>query len=74
MGFKGQCHEIFDPQFFSSINPPWVLIHGLKPFRIWLRNRREIRDNRLKSSASALRQFLNMTRTSGYTKKLRIMS
>jgi hypothetical protein len=34
---KGQCHEIFDPRFFSSNNPPRALIHGLKPFRIWLR-------------------------------------
>jgi hypothetical protein len=39
--FKGQCHEIFDPQLFSSNNPLWALIHGLKPFRIWLRIRRE---------------------------------
>jgi hypothetical protein len=21
-GLKGQCHEIFDPRFFSSNNPP----------------------------------------------------
>jgi hypothetical protein len=21
---KGQCHEIFDPQFFSSNNPTWA--------------------------------------------------
>jgi hypothetical protein len=41
---KGQCHDIFDPRFFfKSINPPRTLIHVLKPFRIWLRIRRDIR-------------------------------
>jgi hypothetical protein len=39
---KGQCHEIFDLWFFPSI-PPRALIHGLKPFRIWIRIRREHR-------------------------------
>jgi hypothetical protein len=45
LGFllKGQCNEIFNPRFFSSINPPRALIHRLNPFRIWLRIRREIR-------------------------------
>jgi hypothetical protein len=33
---------------------PRALIHGLKPFCIWLRNRREIRDNWLKLSAWAV--------------------
>jgi hypothetical protein len=51
---KGQCHEIFDPWVFNQIIPPRVLFHGLKPFRIWLRIRREIRENRLKWSASAI--------------------
>jgi hypothetical protein len=51
---KGQYHEIFDPRFFSLVNPPpppppRVLIQGLKPFRIWLSIRRENRDNRSKS-------------------------
>jgi hypothetical protein len=52
---KGQYHEIFDPLiffnkgtvardfrpsvFFNQSTPPMVLIHGLKPFRIWLQNR-----------------------------------
>jgi hypothetical protein len=31
---KGQCHEIFDPQFFHQSIPLGHLIHGLKPFRI----------------------------------------
>jgi hypothetical protein len=41
---KGQCHEIFDPRFFfhQTIRPR-ALIRGLKPFRIWLRIRRENR-------------------------------
>jgi hypothetical protein len=24
MTLKGQCHEIFDPQFFSSKHPSWA--------------------------------------------------
>jgi hypothetical protein len=40
---NGQCHEIFDPHFFHQSTPPRVLIHGLKPFRIRLRIRRENR-------------------------------
>jgi hypothetical protein len=40
--------------FFHQSTLPRALIHGLKPFRIWLRNRREIQDNRLKLSASAV--------------------
>jgi hypothetical protein len=41
----GQCHEIFDSRFFSSINPIYgrSLIIRLKPFRRWLRIRRENR-------------------------------
>jgi hypothetical protein len=35
---KGQCHKIFDPH---QTIPPRALTHGLKPFRIWLRIRRE---------------------------------
>jgi hypothetical protein len=38
---KGQCHEIFDPRFFHQTIPPRALIHVLKPFRMWLRIRRE---------------------------------
>jgi hypothetical protein len=39
---KGQCHEIFDPKFFfHQSTPPVALIHGLKPFCIWPRIRRE---------------------------------
>jgi hypothetical protein len=38
---KGQLHEIFDPRFFSSINPTLALIHGLKPFCIWANIRRK---------------------------------
>jgi hypothetical protein len=41
---KGQCHEIFDPRvFFHQTIPPRALISGPKPFRIWLRIRRENR-------------------------------
>jgi hypothetical protein len=36
---NGQCHEIFDPQFFHQTIPPRALIHGLKSFCIWLRFR-----------------------------------
>jgi hypothetical protein len=46
---KGHCHEIFDPRFFSSNYTPWF--HGLKPFRIRLRIRR---DNRHYSSFSVV--------------------
>jgi hypothetical protein len=43
-GLKGQGHEIFDPRFFfHKTIPPRALIHGLKPFRILLRIRRESR-------------------------------
>jgi hypothetical protein len=39
---KGQCHEIFDPRFsFHQTIPP--ISHGLKPFRVRLRIRRENR-------------------------------
>jgi hypothetical protein len=41
---KGNCHEIFDPRFFSSNNLSYrALIHGLKLFLTWLRVRRENR-------------------------------
>jgi hypothetical protein len=40
---KGQLHEIFDHRIFSSINPIRSRINKLKPFRIWLRIRRDIR-------------------------------
>jgi hypothetical protein len=51
---KGQCHEIFDPRFFHQTITPRALIHGLKPFCIWLRFRRENRDNRLQTSDPAV--------------------
>jgi hypothetical protein len=35
--------------FFHQSIPPKALIHGLKPFCIWLRFRRENQDNRLQS-------------------------
>jgi hypothetical protein len=47
---KGQCPEIFDPRGFHQTISPRALIDGLKPFRMWLRIRR---DNRLQSSDSA---------------------
>jgi hypothetical protein len=28
----GQCHEIFDPRFFSSINPTWAPDSWVKAF------------------------------------------
>jgi hypothetical protein len=40
---KGQCHEIVDLWFFHQSTPPRALTHMLKPFRIWLRIRRENR-------------------------------
>jgi hypothetical protein len=40
---KGECHEIFDLWFFHQTIPPGPLIHGLKPFCIWLRIREDIR-------------------------------
>jgi hypothetical protein len=43
---KGQLHGIFGPWFFHQSTPSRALIHGLKPFRIWLRIRR---DNRFES-------------------------
>jgi hypothetical protein len=30
--FKGQCHEIFDLRFFSSINIPWAPDSRAKAF------------------------------------------
>jgi hypothetical protein len=40
--------------FFHQTIPPRALIHGLKPFCIWLRFRPENRDNRLQSSDPAV--------------------
>jgi hypothetical protein len=40
--------------FFHQTIPLRALIHGLKPFYIWLRFRRENRDNRLQSSDPAV--------------------
>jgi hypothetical protein len=50
---KGQCHEIFDSHvFLLQSTPSRSLIHGLKPFGIWLRihqdNRFENRQNRIR--------------------------
>jgi hypothetical protein len=39
---KEQCREIFDPRFFHQSIQPRALIHGPKPFRIWLRIRLDI--------------------------------
>jgi hypothetical protein len=38
---KGTWHEIFDLCFFHKSTPPRPIIHGLKPFWIWLRIREE---------------------------------
>jgi hypothetical protein len=44
---KGTVARDFRPSFFSLINPTYrALIHRRKPFRIWLRIRR---DNRFES-------------------------
>jgi membrane-bound metal-dependent hydrolase YbcI (DUF457 family) len=48
---KGQCHEIFDLCFFHQSTPHRALTHSLKPFRIWLRIRR---NNRHYSSFSGV--------------------
>jgi hypothetical protein len=40
---RGQYFEIFDPRFLHQSNPPAPLTNGLKPFRTWLRIRRDIR-------------------------------
>jgi hypothetical protein len=48
---KGTVSRDFRPSvFFHQTIPPRALIHGLKPFCIWLRFRQENRDNRLQSS------------------------
>jgi hypothetical protein len=47
---KGQCHEIFDPRFFSSNKPHGPLIHGLKSFWILLRIRRDMINFRTQKS------------------------
>jgi hypothetical protein len=52
--FKGTVSRDFQPRFFSSSNPPRVLIHGPNAFRIWLRIRRDIQDNHWQSSDSAV--------------------
>jgi hypothetical protein len=46
---KGELHRFSTLGFFSST--PGALIHGLQPFRIWLRIRRE---NRLYSNFSGV--------------------
>jgi hypothetical protein len=54
VALKGQCHKIFDPQIFSSNNPPGALIHGLNPFCIWLLIRRENRFGNRQNQDSAV--------------------
>jgi hypothetical protein len=52
---KGTMSRDFRPSVFSIKQSTLrALIYGLKPFRIWLHIRRENRDNRLKSSDSAV--------------------
>jgi hypothetical protein len=51
LSLKGQCHAIFDFWFFHQTIPPRALIHGVKPFRIWIQIRRE---NRLCNSQNHL--------------------
>jgi hypothetical protein len=46
--------DFWPPGFFIKQSPLGPLIQGLKPFRIWLRNCWEIRDNHSKLSASAV--------------------
>jgi hypothetical protein len=43
---KGTVSRDFRPLVFSSNNPIWPLIHGLKPVRMWLRIREVIRQSR----------------------------
>jgi hypothetical protein len=40
---KGLCYEIFHLKFFHQTTLSELLIHGLKPFRLWIRVRRDIR-------------------------------
>jgi hypothetical protein len=40
---KGQCHGIFNPQFFRQTIPTGLFVHRLMPFRIWIRIREDIR-------------------------------
>jgi hypothetical protein len=42
LGLKGQCHEVFDPQFFHQSIHPGPLIKGLKPFQIYIRIHEDI--------------------------------
>jgi hypothetical protein len=53
---KGQCHEIFDSRFFHQSTPYRSLINRLKPFRRWLRIRRE---NRFESREFFFSEFPN---------------
>jgi hypothetical protein len=39
--FKGAVSRDFLPSVFHQSTPPRVLIHGLKPFLIWFRIRRD---------------------------------
>jgi hypothetical protein len=48
---KEHCPEMFNHRYFHQTIPPGPLIHGLKPFRIWLRIRR---DNQHYSSFSGV--------------------
>jgi hypothetical protein len=57
---KGQCHEIFDPRFFSSNNPLYGPDSRAKAvlFCTWLQTCRDIRDNRLQSLDSEVSMTL----------------
>jgi hypothetical protein len=64
------CHEIFDPLFFHPSTPPRALIHGLKPFRIPLRIRRDYwfenrRNRNLRSKWDCGIRFHGLIETSG---------
>jgi hypothetical protein len=47
---KGQCHEIFDPRFFSLNNTPWAPDSRAKASLILLRIRRDMIDFRTQKS------------------------
>jgi hypothetical protein len=49
INLKRPCHEIFDLWFFHQTVPSGPLIHGLRPFRVWLRNYEDIQQSRLDS-------------------------
>jgi hypothetical protein len=56
--FKGTVPKDFYSGFFHQTISPRALIHWLKPFRIWLRIRRENENNRLQSSDPAVSMSL----------------